>query len=140
MRTVLLIGTRGLQQVDNTTVQYKRSSLFSSRNDGNVCGIEQCSPAGAGRCAGADMQAVRSVSERAQVHWGMDLQQQLLCRAFRGSAGIFLLYTLKYRAFLLSQSCAPQVTQAFYTIQLPRCVKWQKDASDMLKPQAHFPL
>jgi len=56
------------------------------------------------RCPGADRQPVRSVSERAQVHWGMDVQRQLLCRAFRGSAGIFLLYTLEYREFLLSQS------------------------------------
>ena len=46
------------------------------------------------RCwPGADTQPVRSVSERAQVHWGMELQQQMLCRVFRASAGIFLLYT-----------------------------------------------
>ena len=139
MRTVLLIRIRGPQQVDNTTVQYKRSSLSNGRNDGNVCGIEQCSPAGAGRCPGADMQPVRSVSERAQVHWGMDLQQQLLRHAFRRSAGIFLLCTHEYRAFHLSLSLAPQVRQAFCTIQLPRCVKWQKDASDMLIPQGHLP-
>lgn len=36
---------------------------------------------------GADMQPVRLVSERAQVHWGMMLQQQMMCRAFRSSAG-----------------------------------------------------
>jgi hypothetical protein len=79
MRTVLLIRTRGPQQVDNTTVQYKRRLLFNSRNDGNVCGIEQCSPAGAGRCPGVDMQPVRSVSKRAQVHWGMDFSSSCCC-------------------------------------------------------------
>jgi len=50
------------------------------------------------------MQPVRSVSERAQVHWGMDLEKQLLRRVFKGSAGIFLLCMLEYRAFLLSLS------------------------------------
>jgi hypothetical protein len=76
MRIVLLIRTRGPQQVDKTKVQYKRSVLFSSKNDGNVCvALNNAARPELKRCPGADMQPVRSVSERAQAQWGMDLQQ-----------------------------------------------------------------
>jgi hypothetical protein len=107
VRTVLLIRKRGLQQVDDTTVQYKRSLLLNIRNVCVCVCVALNNAARPGWALSRRWYAASAVGRSAREHkfTGAWTSSSSCCALLLGgSAGIFLLCTLEYRAFLLSQS------------------------------------